>query len=155
VTCIRIAPSDALHSRARAFVEAFEAGRSMPESFDALATDLARFQGESCEGYARLCAARHVDLAHLSRSLDAPAVPTDAFKVARVATFPPDQARAVFLTSGTTLGDRGRHEMRTTATYDAGALAFGRWALVRDLERKPAVLVIGPSPGWGTGSSPG
>ena len=142
----RRAQSDALHARARAFVRAFEAGASMPEPFDALACDLARFQAAHVEGYARLCRARGVDPATLRRASDAPAVPTDAFKLARVAAFPPDEARVTFRTSGTTVGDRGTHAMRDVVTYDAAALAFGRWALARDLSTRPPIFVIGPSP---------
>ena len=51
-TCIHVGESDALHARARAFVTAFERGAPMPESFDALASDLARFQGKHVAGYA-------------------------------------------------------------------------------------------------------
>ena len=134
--------SDALHERARAFVGAFERGDAMPETFDALAADLARFQAKHVPGYARLCDARHVDPRTIERAAQAPCVPTDVFKMARVATFPEGHATAAFRTSGTTIGDRGKHEMRVTATYDAGALAFGRWALASDLRRAPLVVSL-------------
>jgi hypothetical protein len=137
--------SDALHVRARAFVRAFEAGARMPEPFDVMACDLARFQAASVPGYARLCRARGVDAATLARAGDAPAVPADAFKVARVAAFSEAEACAVFRTSGTTGGARGAHAMRTVATYDAAAVAFGRWALARGLSEDAQVLVLGPS----------
>lgn len=136
------AESDALHARARAFVSGFERGAPMSEPFDALAADLARFQARRIPGYARLCAARGVDPARVARAADAPCVPTDVFKLARVAAFPEGGARATFLTSGTTLGARGRHELRTTDTYDAGAVAFGRWALSGDLPAAPVVLSL-------------
>ncbi len=139
--------SDELHRRARALVGAFEAGASPPEPFDRLAADLARFQGHHIEGYARLCRARGVHVSSaIERAGDAPAVPTDAFKVARVAAFPESEARAVFRTSGTTIGARGTHAMRDTGTYDAAALAFGRAALVHGLAPRVPVLVVGPSP---------
>jgi hypothetical protein len=139
------AESDALHARARAFVDAFERGEAMPESFDALACDLARFQAKHVPGYARLCAAEGVDPSKLERAADAPAVPTEVFKIARVAAFPESEACLTFRTSGTTMGDRGVHEMRTTQTYDFGALAFGRWALASDVTA-PLVLSLTPSP---------
>jgi hypothetical protein len=138
--------SDALHLRARAFVQAFESGGYPPESFDALACDLARFQAAHVEGYARLCHAHGVDLKGLDAAADAPAVPTDAFKLTRVSAFPEEHARRTFRTSGTTLGARGAHAMRDTSTYDAAALAFGREALTGDRAGKLPVLVIGPSP---------
>ncbi|HEY1691021.1 MAG TPA: acyl-protein synthetase [Polyangiaceae bacterium] len=136
--------SDALHARARAVITAFAGGRAMPEPFDALAVDVARFQARAVPGYARLCAARGADPAAFAHAGDAPAVPTDAFKVASVFAFAPSGARVVFRTSGTTVGARGTHAMRDAGTYDAAALAFGRATLARDM-REPAVLVLGPS----------
>ena len=145
--------SDALHARARAFVSAFEVGAPMPESFDALACDLARFQATNVAGFARLCHARGVDVARVARAHDVPAVPTDVFKLARVATFAEGEASITFRTSGTTIGARGAHAMRSTLSYDAGALAFGRRALTRDMRTLPAVLVVGPSPEEASDSS--
>jgi hypothetical protein len=136
--------SDALHARARAFVAAFEAARPMPESFDALAADVARFQASRVEGYARLCKAHGVDVAVLARAADAPAVPTDAFKAARIATFPEGAAAVTFRTSGTTIGARGAHAMRTTETYDRGAVAFARATLARGMTRPRVVCLASP-----------
>jgi hypothetical protein len=142
----RLERSSALHARARAFIAAYERGVESPESFDALACDIARFQAEHIPGFARLCRARGVDPGALSRADDIPAVPTDAFKMTRVAAFEPSEGRALFRTSGTTLGARGEHALRDLATYDAAAVACGRAWLVRDLARPVPVLVLGPSP---------
>lgn len=138
--------SATLHERARAFVDAFEAGGAPPESFDTLACDIARFQAATSTGFARLCRARRVDLPSLARAEDVPAVPTDAFKMTRVATFPVEETAQVFRTSGTTIGARGEHAMRTVETYDRAALAFGKSWLARDLAKRVPVLVLGPSP---------
>jgi hypothetical protein len=151
----RFEESDALHTRARAFVRAFEAGSGPPEPFDRLACDLGRFQARQIEGYARLCRARGVDIDAIARAEEAPAVPTDAFKLARVATFPESEARAIFRTSGTTRGARGAHAMRDVGTYDAAALAFGRAALAHDLPARVPVLVLGLSPANAPDSSLG
>jgi hypothetical protein len=145
--------SSALHARARAFVAAFEAGAPSPEAFDALACDLARYQGEHSEGFARLCRARGVDPVAFSRADEIPAVPTDAFKVTRVATFPPADAVVTFRTSGTTVGARGEHLIRDVTTYDAAAVAFGRRWLARDLEARVPVVVLGPAPAQAPDSS--
>jgi hypothetical protein len=131
----KLAESEALHTRARALVSAYEAGRAMPEPFDALARDLADFQARHDPGYARLRAARREAM---------PAVPADAFKVARVSVWDEGETPFVFRTSGTTVGARGAHWFRTCATYDAGAVAFGRVAL--DVRERAAVLVLGPPP---------
>jgi hypothetical protein len=139
------AESHALHARAAAFVEAFERRAPMPEAFDALAIDLARFQARHVPGYARLCAARGVDLEGVRRSGDPPAVPTDAFKLASVFAFGAAAATATFRTSGTTIGARGVHAMRDVGTYDRAALASGRAMLASGLPSPVSVLVIGPS----------
>lgn len=142
----RLARSTALHVRARARVAAYEQGRDAPEPFDALACDLARFQADAVEGYARLCRARGVDPESLERADDVPAVPTDAFKLTRVAAFGEADASVTFRTSGTTLGARGAHAMRDVSTYDRAALAFGRTWLARDLSQPVPVVVLAPSP---------
>jgi len=126
-------------------IRAFEGGRPMPEPFDALALDLARFQRAHVPGYARLCEARGVNLGRAERAIEAPAVPADAFKLARVFAFDEADAGVTFRTSGTTLGARGAHSMRNTRSYDAAALAFGRAMLAADLPPGAPVLVIGPS----------
>lgn len=136
--------SSALHARARAFVTAFERREPPPESFDALACDLARYQAEHSVGFERLCRARGVDPSALRRADDVPPVPTDAFKLTRVATFDAERDVVEFKTSGTTIGARGTHAMRDVSTYDAAAVAFGREWLARDLSRA-AVVVLGPS----------
>ena len=73
--------SEALHARVRAFGAAATRG----ESFEAIALDVARYQAKYNRGFARLVRARGVELA----SVDSiPAVPTDAFRLTRVATYP-------------------------------------------------------------------
>ncbi len=140
------AESAALHARARAFVASFVSGQEPPETFDALAVDLARFQASRISGLARLAQARGVKLGEITAAREVPAVPTDAFKHTRVSTFPPEAARAVFRTSGTTTALRGTHAYRDTGTYDAAALAFGRHALFAGLAEPPDVVVLAPSP---------
>ena len=143
-----LAKSNALHARARAFVAAFERGDPAPEAFDVLACDIARYQIENSEGYARLVRARGLDPKMLVEATALPPVPTDAFKLTRVATFDEAETKTVFRTSGTTIGARGSHPMRDegVATYDAAAVAYGRRWLMRDLEERVPVIVLGPSP---------
>jgi hypothetical protein len=136
--------SEALHERARAMVRAFERGRPMPETFDELAVDLARFQNVHVKGYARLCAARGIDPQSISCAAEAPAVPTDAFRLARVFAFDEGVESVVFRTSGTTAPPRGVHAIRDIRTYDAAAVAFGRAMLGCDAAKSVPVLVIGP-----------
>ncbi len=58
--------SEALHARARAWVDAFERGCHPGESFDQLACDLARYQAAHSEGFANLCRMRGVDTSRLA-----------------------------------------------------------------------------------------
>src|SRR5450432_2044444 len=142
----KIATSEKLHERARAFVTAFETGKEIPEPFDLLACDIARFQTENIEGFARLVRARNLDPKAWTRAEEIPAVPTDAFKHARVSAFSESETPVIFRTSGTTVGARGAHPFRTLATYDAGALAFGKWGLLKSYGEISKVVVLGPSP---------
>lgn len=118
------AESDALHARARAFIAASMLG-APHEPFDVLALDLARFQAAHVPAFARLLRARGVDLAAARSASSIPAVPTDVFRLVRVAAHPPEADVAVFRTSGTTQGARGEHALRTTETYELAALAWG------------------------------
>ncbi len=130
---------ETLHARARAMIAAYTQKQPMPEAFDTLAVDLGRYQARHNPGYARLCRGRGQE-----RAADFPAVPTDAFKVARVATFAPEETLHIFRTSGTTVGQRGTHELRDLGSYDAGALAFGA-RMLHDGLGDCDVLVLGPS----------
>jgi hypothetical protein len=153
MTVSALGESDSLHERALGFVRAFECGHPPPEPFDALACDVARFQAAHDEGQARLFRAHGITPSSLKSASEVPAVPTDAFKVARVASFPPSASRALFRTSGTTAAARGTHEMRRPESYDAASLAFGRWALVPEAPACPVVLVLHPSPAEAPDSS--
>ena len=74
-------------------------------------------------------------------------MPCDVFRLARVAAHGIEDDRRVFRTSGTSQGAeaRGEHAMRTTSTYELGALAWGRRMLWPDRERL-RVIVLGPPP---------
>src|SRR5690606_37568438 len=90
---------------------------------DALLVDSARWQAERVEPYARLCRARRVDVAAARGPDDLPAMPTDVFRVARVAAHAPGVDARTFLTSGTTSGARGVHALRDLSLYDRAARA--------------------------------
>lgn len=61
---------------------------------------------------------------------EVPAVPTDVFKVARVACFPEAETVRVFETSGTTQDVRGRHPFALLGLYEMASIASGRrWLL--------------------------
>jgi hypothetical protein len=133
-----IAAADVLHARVRRFIE------TLDEDYDALVRALAVHQARHSPGYARLCAARGVDPAR-APLVALPAVPTDAFKLARVATYPAELDAVVFRTSGTTVGARGAHPMRTLDTYRAAAINFASSTLFgpyRARRVKPRIVAL-------------
>jgi hypothetical protein len=134
----RIQASDELHQR----VQRFASGAS-PESFDTLALDIARFQADAAPGFRRLLAARGGALHDVD---DIPAVPSDAFRLARVATYEAELDVVRFHTSGTTGAERGTHVMRRTDTYEQLSLAFGRQALLPREGGTPVVVALAPAP---------
>ncbi|MGK3969618.1 acyl-protein synthetase [Sorangium sp. So ce118] len=165
--------SEALHRRARAFIEAsLLAGgtappgegqaaaaspphlprapqgerAALPEAFDELAVALARHQAAQCAPVARLFKARGADAAAIERADQIPAVPCDVFRFARVASHPPEADERVFRTSGTSLGaaSRGEHPFRTTATYELAALAWGERLLWPDGARLRVIVLAPP-----------
>jgi hypothetical protein len=117
-----IQASDRLHER----VQRFAAGQAS-DTFEGLALALAEHQARGSPGYARLLRARG---GRLSCVNDIPPVPSEAFRLTRVAVHPPELDQARFLTSGTSGAERGLHAMRRTDTYEQLSLRWGRHALL-------------------------
>ena len=130
--------SDALHRRVRGFAEGSDSA-----GFERLALDIARFQARHSEGFRRLCDARGASLDDLD---GIPAVPCDAFRVARVAIHPRSMDTERFETSGTTSRSAGVHAFRTTATYRRLALLGGRRALLARDGARVTVVCLAPPP---------
>ena len=131
----RNARSDALHGA----VQRFAAG-DRTRSFADLALEIAQFQAEFSPGFARLMASR----GGAPTCVDAiPGVPSDAFRLARVAVHPEGEDAVRFATSGTTGSGHGIHAMRSVDTYRALALNFGRTALL-STERARRVVALAP-----------
>ncbi len=112
--------------------------------FDRLALALFAFQYEHGAAYRRFCNAFRVDPARVQRWQDVPAVPTGAFKEARLAVFPPEATVRTFRTSGSTTDLRGALHLDTLALYDASLLTTFRAFLCPDVERI-RFLVLAPS----------
>lgn len=137
--------SDALHKRVQCFIDACMHRRAPSETFDELACDLARMQAQACTGLEKLLARRGLRADELRAAEQIPAVPTDVFKLRRVACHPASLDQAVFRTSGTTVGARGEHAMRTTDSYRFAALAWGRAMLFPDCSQAACILLADPS----------
>lgn len=100
------------------------------EQFNDLALRLWEYQVRYNAPYATYCERLGVTPKSPPQSWEAiPAVAAPSFRSAHIATFD-GPAAAVFETSGTTMGDPGRHYLETTALYDAALLAgFDRFML--------------------------
>lgn len=129
--------SDVLHERVQRF-----ARDPASDSFAGLALDIARFQLDASEGFRRLVRARGASLEALD---DIPPVPSDAFRLTRVAAFGPEHDAVRFFTSGTTGAERGTHAMRRTDTYERLSLLFGRQALLAP-QATALVVALAPPP---------
>lgn len=133
---------DALHARiARAITEGVT-----PAERDALLFEVARFQLAESPVFARLCRARKVELGATPLPPDAwPAIPTDTFRFARVATWDETALDVrTFRTSGTTSGARGVHVLRDLALYDLAAERAARDFLFGPRRLRLAMLAAHP-----------
>ena len=125
--------SDVLH----AAVQHFATGES-EQSFAELALQICEFQRKFSPGFARLIAQRGRSVRSVE---DIPGVPSDAFRLARVAVHPSDEDAVRFATSGTTGSGHGIHAMRRVDTYRALALRYGRMALLSTQARRRVVAL--------------
>ena len=133
-----LARSDALHSRVQAYIHTTNHNR---DTFEALALDIARFQADFIPGFARLVESRKSRLESVSAI---PAVPVDAFRLARIAAHPPEVDVVRYQTSGTTSGKPGVHSMRRTDTYQTSAIAWGQKGLLTPGASLAAVVALLP-----------
>ena len=133
----------ALDTRILAAIEAYALDDA---AFLALAQDLFAYQAAHNAPYAAFARAAGFGPDHRpSRIEEIPAVPAAAFKEARLAAFAPEHTAVWFETSGTTRGSGGRHELSTTALYDAALLAsFDRMMLADGTALRYCNLVPDP-----------
>ncbi len=135
--------SDALHREVRVFA----AGQSR-STFDELALRIARFQATNIAGFRQLVTRS----GSLLDSVEAiPGVPSDAFKLTRVAVHPPELDVVRFRTSGTSAEAQGVHALRSTLTYSALSERCGQRALMS--EGAAVVVALTPEPNDPVGSS--
>jgi hypothetical protein len=127
----------------------FAAGMDAPlddAAFDVLARRVFAYQCQRNRLYRAYCEARGRTSERVSHWTEIPAVPTAAFKEVPLTTFPPEDAVAVFHTSGTTRGGRaGRHYFPTLRLYEAALLpTFAVYVLPDGAQL--SMLVAGPPP---------
>lgn len=114
--------------------------------FDRLARDVFAHQLRFNPVYRQFCLFQGVAAAADVRSWrEIPAVPTGAFKVGRWATFPEEEERVAFRTSGTSTSTPGFHRLDTLALYNAAIVSSARRWLLPDRERIRCLL-LSPDP---------
>ncbi len=118
-----------IEARARAMLSRGARGAVTRDEFERLTLDALAWQRAECSALDRALVAAGAGT--LGPGLDGVVgVPTDAFKMARIATFAPALEQRVFFTSGTTRDVRGRHAFATMALYEQAAIsAAERWLL--------------------------
>lgn len=102
---------------ARYGLEAAAAAR-LEARFEDLALAIFAHQFDHVAVYRAYALARGASPSRVRTSREVPPLPVAAFKRTRVATFPPAGDRAVFATSGTSTGERGRLHLDRLELYD-------------------------------------
>lgn len=129
-----------LHSRTLALIGALADGSRDDPRRDALIGDIAAHQARHIPAYARFVAQRR--LPEHAQGLDRiAAIPTDAFRFARMAAHPESADVRRFQSSGTTQDERSLHAFRDLTLYDLAAEHAARHALFPDLARMQLVIV--------------
>jgi hypothetical protein len=96
-------------------------GEIAEEEFNAVALEVFRFQRENNLPYRQFCAHQKTP-AELTDWRDIPAVPTGAFRHAKLRAFPESETRATFRTSGTTGEGYGSHYFKSLRLYETSIL---------------------------------
>lgn len=112
-----MATQSEITDRVLSFIRAEDGSDS---AFDALALELFAYQHEHNEPYRRFCQRRAKTLRTVRRWQDIPPVPINAFKELTLSCCAAEDARYVFMTSGTTQGGvRGKSFHPDVTVYDA------------------------------------
>lgn len=133
---------DTLRTQVLAFIHASKRGERNDATRDALLLDLLTWQEAQLPAMARIRQSRAAT-AHTGVDSFA-ALPTDLYRVMRVASFDEKNEIRVFRTSGTTRDARGAHSFMDLSLYDAAAEAAARYALFPDVDRM-RLIVLAPS----------
>ncbi|MCI0693095.1 hypothetical protein L0337_13945 [candidate division KSB1 bacterium] len=100
------------------------------EAFNTLALQLFQYQFEKNAIYRAICQQQGLAPDRVTSWREIPAVTTSAFKEVPLTCFPPQEAVAVFHTSGTTQKRAGKHYFRTLDFYRAAMLrSFAAYCL--------------------------
>jgi hypothetical protein len=115
--------------------------------FDSLAQELFALQLEANPVYRRYCEFRGATPETVKAWVGIPAMPTAAFKEYDVTSLPEAERQFVFQSSGTTIGDRGRHyhSRESLGLYEASLLAWFETRVLAKRRQSYRVLSLTPS----------
>jgi hypothetical protein len=130
----------ALHVRISAFIERHAGGTRDDAGRDRLLDELSAWQAEHVEPYRRYLAAE----ARRPAAFGLPALPTDVFRFARVASHAASSDIRTFRSSGTTAESRSEHVFVDLSLYDQAAHAAARYALFPQA-RRMRLCILAPS----------
>ncbi len=125
---------DALRARIEALITRLSDGSSDEVTRDALINDVFAWQCTQVP-----------PLASWAAVMEDSALPTEAFRSSRIASFDRTEERGRFLTSGTTTEARGVHLHRDLSLYDLAARSAAKFALFPDREEIDLLIVAPPS----------
>lgn len=129
-----------LHSRIARFIDRCADGHRDDATRDSLLSELSAAQSETVEPYRRYLASEQ----RRPQAFGLPALPTDVFRFARVATHPPHLDIRMFRTSGTTAHARGEHPFADLSLYDRAARTAASYALFPEASRT-RLCILAPS----------
>lgn len=116
--------------------------------FNDISLRLFRFQYENCKPYSRFCESKGLTPSNVNNWSDIPAIPADAFKYNDIACFPIEQAKRVFMTSGTTdpqkRGKSYRDESNMELFDAAGCVAYQRYYAPDKRKLKAVAISLPP-----------
>ena len=141
-------PEESLHKRLLTIIDRGAGASLGADEFEQTALEIFALQFEMNPIYRAYSVARGATPATVSKSLEIPAVPTDAFKSAALVCGDERDAAVLFKTSGTTGGEerRGTHYLLTTNLYKAALRAGFRLHLMPDREKMRFASLV-PAPG--------
>lgn len=138
---------EAVEALDRDLLALLQAGCERPlddAAFNTLALRLFAYQYEANLPYQKFCQRRGQTPATVERWEHIPAVPIGAFKELTLSCIPPEQAEAVWMSSGTTNREkRSRHYQARLAIYNASMLPNFAAHMLPDAAR-PLMLVLNP-----------
>ncbi|MGX7197236.1 LuxE/PaaK family acyltransferase [Enterococcus olivae] len=92
------------------------------KGFNDLALQLFEYLYRNNPAYQQFCRRKGIGVRQIQHWKEIPSVSTEAFKTAFLSVAPEKECRHVFMTSGTTTGNKGKHYHQNLETYDLSVI---------------------------------